>query len=95
MTTPITPVPVSVPDHPAYTPGWKTSEFWLTLAMVAGGLLKTGFGANTGAGVAGMVLSTAVTAAYSASRAYTKANAPVIAPAQSGYVGGSGRDGTA
>jgi hypothetical protein len=87
MMNPSTPIA----DHPANKPGWKTSEFWVTMATVVGGLLQAGFAKNTGAGIAGMVISTAAGAAYTAGRSYTKANAPVAA--DSGYLMGSGRDG--
>lgn len=63
-------------------PGWKTTEFWLTLATNAvGALSMTGQlplpeNVKQGAAVAGGVLSGLTTAAYAISRALAKRGAP-------------------
>ncbi len=61
------------PVAPPVTPGWKTSEFWVTMLSILGSTALAVSKPNTGLAIGGVA---ATTAAYSLSRAYTKGNAP-------------------
>lgn len=76
MTTPAQPTPAADPVHPTQVPGYKTSEFWLTLIVTLTGLVQTLTHPNSGAGIAAGAIAAGATSAYGASRAYTKSNAP-------------------
>lgn len=74
MSTSITPQPVVAPAGHV-TPGWKTSEFWLSLFTILGGTAQAVAKPNTGVGIAGAAISAGAAAAYTLSRAYTKGQA--------------------
>ncbi len=72
--TSIAPDPVVAPAGHV-TPGWKTSEFWLSLLGIVAGVAQTVAAPHTGVAIGGAALAAGVSAAYSASRAYTKGQA--------------------
>lgn len=76
------PIPQPIPQydpssHPANKPGWKTSEFWLTGAFTLASIFQTFTQPTSGAAIASQAVAAGALAAYNASRAYAKANAPM------------------
>jgi hypothetical protein len=72
MTTPVTSAPASPPAPvPPVTPkpGWRTSEFWVTLFTILGGTAAAVAKPNTGLAIGG---AAATAVAYNISRALVK-----------------------
>lgn len=65
---------METPLNPTYRPGWKTTEWYLALAVAVMGGLATAFADKEWAKVAGVLAAALASVGYGMSRAATKGN---------------------